>query len=156
MATPVDDSSKRLVFSVQPAAYRELGQLLRTDGHMYCCSSRFTLSVSPPTPLWRKTHRLTQSGLTRRIKQNTSIDFADCIKLLVEVSEMAGWSHGRAVCDCIGQRHEACSSPTPHFNALHSAEERTDGAVFGFGTQELCVFVGELDVPQLPPAVQAS
>lgn len=54
------------------------------------------------------------------------------------------------------RRQNVWSSLTPHFNTLHSAEEGTDGAVFGFGTQELCVFVGELDVPQLPPAVQAS
>lgn len=42
----------------------------------------------------------------------------------------------------------------PHLDALHAAQEGTDGAVFGFRSQELSVSVGELDVSQLPPAVQ--
>lgn len=54
-------------------------------------------------------------------------------------------------CACV-----KCSSLTPHPDTLHTAQEGTDGAVFGFGTQELRIFVGELDVPQLPPAVQTS
>lgn len=44
----------------------------------------------------------------------------------------------------------------PLLDALHAAQEGADGAVLGFQSQELCVSVGELDVSQLPPAVQSN
>ena len=57
-----------------------------------------------------------------------------CIAVVCDVSETCGLA--------------------PHPDALHAAQEGADGALFGFGSQELCVSVGELDVSQLPPAVQ--
>lgn len=81
------------------AAYNGLGQLLRTDGHMYCCRSRFTLSVSPPTPLWMKGNSWAWFGSTHWLKQSRAekqklslIDFAHCHNLLVECGEVVNVS----------------------------------------------------------------